>query len=191
MVNMCLSGGAIGADSQWGMTAGSAGHEVVHWSFEKHRISVPEQEIAVLTTEQLEAADVKLRQANRTLKRGSLEKRSLFVLNLLRRNWYQVEHAERLYAVGEINGVKIKGGTGWAVQMFIDRHQGRPCEAYVYDQELNQWFCWKGEWTEIESPPKPYGIWAGIGTRDLNLSGKTAIRTLMEWVKPDAIADNG
>lgn len=188
MTNMCLSGGADGADLQWGMTAGFAGHEVVHWSFRGHKSQAPLQEIAVLTTAQLEAADQYLERANKTLLRGSLNKRSTTVKNLLRRNWYQVEHAERLYAVAEIHGIKVAGGTGWAVQMFIDRHNGYPCEAYVFDQELVQWFCWKGEWAEIDSPPKPYGVWAGIGTRKLNLAGKTAIRTLMQWVKPETVS---
>jgi hypothetical protein len=184
MVDMCLSGGAEGADQQWGMCAGSAGHEVVHWSFARHKFHVPEQEVVELTKQQLDAALPHLQKANRVLKRATLRRGSEYVLNLLKRNWYQVEHAERLYAVSEISGQKVDGGTGWAVQMFIDRHQGLPCEAYVFDQVLKQWFCWKGSWEEITSPPKPYGVWAGIGTRNLNLAGKTAIRTLLGWVKP-------
>jgi hypothetical protein len=183
MTNMCLSGGAVGADLQWGMTCGSAGHEVIHWSFVGHKTDAPEVEVVVLSEEQLLAADTYLRLANKTLKRGSLTKRSQFVINLLRRNWYQVQHAERLYAVSSIEGVTVKGGTGWAVQMFIDRRQGLPCEAYVFDQKQEKWFCWKGRWVEITRPPKPYGIYAGIGTRKLNPAGKAAIRNLMGWVK--------
>lgn len=182
MTNMCLSGGAEGADLQWGMTAGSAGHEVVHWSFRGHKTAAPPVEVVVLTDLQLESADPYLARANKTLKRGL--KRSDFVLNLLRRNWYQVEHADRLYAVSEISGPKVRGGTGWAVQMFIDRHQGLPCEAYVFDQIRAKWFCWKGEWVEIDQPPVPHGVWAGIGTRKLNEAGKAAIRSLLGWVKP-------
>jgi hypothetical protein len=187
MTNMCLSGGAEGADLQWGMTAGCAGHEVVHWSFRGHTTRAPKVEVVELTQDQLDVADPYLEKANHTLHR-KLAKKSRFVKNLLRRNWYQVEHAERLYAVSEIHGVKVAGGTGWAVQMFIDRHQGYPCEAYVFDQMLEKWFVWKGEWVEITSPPKPYGIWAGIGTRDLNAAGKAAIRTLMEWSATDVQA---
>lgn len=184
--NICLSGGAIGSDLQWGMCAGSAGHQVIHWGFATHKSDAPVQEIVHLSAEQLDAANVYLARANKTLGRKTLSRGSEFVLNLLRRNWYQVEHAERVYAVSEVHGVKVAGGTGWAVQMFIDRWQGLPCEAYVYDQKLEKWFCWKGEWVEIKSPPKPYGVWAGIGTRDLNKAGKAAIRSLLGWSKPVA-----
>lgn len=183
--NVCLSGGAVGADLMWGMTAGSAGHSVIHWSFKYHRSDAPPQEIVCLSEAQLLVADKYLTRANRTLRRRTLSKGSQSVLNLLRRNWYQVEHAERVYAVSEVHGNAVKGGTGWAVQMFIDRHNGYPCEAYVFDQMLEQWFCWKGKWEEIPLPPKPHGVWAGIGTRKLNTAGKTAIRSLMEWVKPE------
>lgn len=191
MTNMCLSGGADGSDLQWGMTAGFAGHEVIHWSFEGHKTSAPKQELAVLTEEQLLAADPHLHKANRVLKRKTLARGSKKVLSLLRRNWYQVEHAERVYAVSTIRGVKVEGGTGWAVQMFIDRHQGLPCEAYVFDQELEKWFCWKGEWVEIDQPIKPHGVWAGIGTRELNAKGKAAIRDLMGWSKDQSLGNAG
>jgi hypothetical protein len=179
---MCLSGGADGADLQWGMTAGSRGHEVIHWSYAGHRTSAPEQEVVVLSVDQLETADVRLVKANRTLKRRIPS--NIYVRNLLRRNWYQVEHAERVYAVSTFEGGKVAGGTAWATQMFIDRFSGLPCECYVFDQLAAKWFCWKGEWQEIISPPIPHGIYAGVGTRELNKAGKNAIRTLMEWVKP-------
>lgn len=181
MADICLSGGAKGADQQWGMTSGEKGMEVIHWSFAGHKTHVPEQEVVVLSDEQLDVADDKLRKANRTLKRKI--PRNTYVKNLLRRNWYQVENAERIYAVSTINAGFVAGGTAWAVQMFIDRFNGLPCEAYVFDQEQEQWFCWKGEWVSIPSPPSPYGIFAGVGTRDLNDAGKAAIRTLMNWRK--------
>lgn len=183
MTNMCLSGGAEGADLQFGMTAGSRGHEVIHWSFDKHRSRAPAQEIAHLSLEQLEAADEKLSLANRTL--GRRIPRNLYVKNLLRRNWYQVEYAERIYAVSKFSEGQVAGGTAWAVQMFIDRFKGLPCEAYVFDQEVGKWFCWKGEWAEIVEPVSPHGIYAGVGTRDLNDAGKNAIRDLMEWTKTE------
>lgn len=181
MTNMCLSGGADGADLQFGMTAGFRGHEVVHWSFAKHKSDAPAVEIAVLSEEQLEAADPQLRKANRTL--GRKLPQNVYVRNLLRRNWYQVEHAERVYAVSTFENGQVAGGTAWATQMFIDRHKGLPCECYVFDQIAEQWFCWKGEWQPITTPPIPHGIYAGIGTRNLNKAGKGAIRTLMEWSK--------
>lgn len=181
--NVCLSGGADGADLQWGMTAGFAGHTVIHWSFAGHKTKAPAVEVVQLTPEQLERADERIQIARKTLNKSM--PRKPWVANLIRRNWYQVETADRVYAVATIEYGLVTGGTAWACQMFMDRFDRRPCECYVYDQVQEQWFAWKGAWVAIISPPKPYGIWAGIGTRDLNDAGKRAIRTLMEWKKPD------
>lgn len=176
--NICLSGGAEGADSQFGMCAGSRGDSVVHWGFAGQRSSVPEQERVELSEDQLEAADPFLRRANLTLKRR-LGKG--FVRNLLRRNWYQVQHSERVYAVTSIEGGQVSGGTGWAVAMFLDRWKRAPCECYVFDQITEGWFAWKGEWVAVESVPEPYGVWTGIGSRKLTLAGKEAIRSLLGY----------
>lgn len=180
--NLCLSGGAEGADLQFGMTAGHAGHSVIHWSFKDHKTYAPEQEVVILTPDQLDAADEHCKQASLTLKKYYPPK-SVYVKNLLRRNWYQVAAAERVYAVSTIvNGI-VEGGTSWATQMFIDRFNGESCECYVYDQLEEKWFKWNGVWEAVESPPAPFGVYAGIGTRNLNTAGKQAIRSLMGYKK--------
>lgn len=177
--NICLSGGAEGADQQWGMTAGLKGHQVIHWSFEKHKTHVPESEVVPLTEEQLLAADPALDRARKVMGRG--KSRTPYVMNLLRRNYYQVRDAERVYAVASLAHKSVEGGTGYAVTMFLQRSAFLPCECYVFDQDVEKWFAWKGEWVEIECPPKPHGIWAGIGSRKLTPAGKRAIRDLMDY----------
>ena len=189
----CLSGGAEGADLQWGMVAGHARHGVIHFSFAKHKTLAPSDEIVILTKQQLASADPFCKQANKTLKRR-FPARSQLVTNLLRRDWFQVGVAESCYAVSTfeipitttmplgtvIRDVQVKGGTAWAVTMFIDRFQGQGCPCYLFDQELGQWFRWVGGWQCIYEPLKPSGIWAGIGARVLNKTGKLAIRVLMD-----------
>jgi hypothetical protein len=181
--DICLSGGAEGADLQWGMCAGMIGHMVVHFSFSGHRSAAPEAELVVLTPEQLEAADGPCKAASKGIKRWFPPK-SLFVKNLLRRNWYQVKDAERVYAVASFEDGIVTGGTSWAVQMFIDRFDGEACEAYVFDQITGAWFMWAGEdgWLAVTDVPKPHGVWAGIGSRKLLPNGKQAIRTLLGYV---------
>lgn len=185
--NICLSGGAKGSDAQWGMNAGRDGQSVIHWSFEGHQHHVAEIEVVRLTDEQLVRADTALKQASKTMKRSWPGKRSKGVLSLLRRNWYQVAWCESVYAVSTIKDGLVQGGTGWAVQMYLDRHaqlaQFEPLPCYVYDQDEEKWFQWKAGWQVIDSPPKPQGVWAGIGTRDLNEAGKWAIRNLFGWFK--------
>lgn len=185
MEHICLSGGAEGADLQWGMCAGQAGHTVVHWSFAGHRSRAPSVEVAVLSPEQLEAADEPCKAASKGIKRWFPPK-SLFVRNLLRRNWYQVRDAERVYAVATLEDGIVSGGTAWATQMFIDRFGGAKCECYVFDQGTDAWYQWAGgervKWEHLPNgPPAPQGIWAGVGSRELSATGKAAIRALMGY----------
>lgn len=178
--NVCLSGGADGADLMWGMCAGTAGHTVIHWSFSGHRSLAPQSEVYILTADQLSAADEALERANASLNRR-LPYDKHWVINLLRRNWYQVRDAQAVYAISQIDkSGKVKGGTAWATQMFIDRFDGRPCPCYVFDQIADQWFVWEEGWVPT-TPPVPTGVWAGIGSRELLPNGKQAIRSLLKY----------
>jgi len=87
-----------------------------------------------------------------------------------------------------VQAALVEGGTAWATQMFIDRHQGAACAAYVFCQQVGHWFVWQGAsgWQPIYIPPRPQGIFAGIGigSRRLAVTGKLAIRTLLD-VQPN------
>ena len=183
--NVCLSGGADGADLQWGMVAGLAGHAVVHFHFDGHRSKAPVQELVKLSQEKLAAADEYLMKANKTMNRR-WPVSNQFVGNLLRRNYYQVAWSDAVYAVASIENGMVTGGTCWASQMFLDRFEpGQPVPAYVYDQKTSQWLTWGGtSWEPIVSPPVPAGVWAGIGSRELGDNGKQAIRDLLGYNKP-------
>lgn len=184
--NICMSGGAEGADLQWGMCAGAAGHLVYHWGFSGHRSRAPISEIVTLNEDQLAEADVPCKRASARVKRYFPPK-SPFVRNLLRRNWFQVAHSGSCYAVSKIENGLVAGGTAWATAMFIDRFGGAACPCYVFDQQDDWWYEWSGDgvgWTAMLTPPKPTGIWAGVGSRTLLENGKQAIRTLMEWQPP-------
>lgn len=180
---VCLSGGADGSDLQWGMCAGMAGASVIHWSFEDHRTSAPTSEVVRL-------GDTLLEQANDAIKRAAivLKKRpptKSFTKKLIQRNYYQVRDAGSIYAVSSIlpDG-NVAGGTGWAVAMYLDLHGSENC--FVFDQVADSWFSRDGDsWSKIHSPPKPSGVWAGVGTKDLLQNGKEAIRVLLGFVKPE------
>ena len=178
---ICLSGGAAGADSQWGMAAGMAGHMVIHFSFQGHKTQVPQDEIVVLTDEQLREADPHLEKANETLKR-KVPYNKPWVVNLLRRNWFQVKDTQSVYAVSHLDNGMVSGGTAWATQMFIDRFEGGECPLYLFDQKQGAWLTWaRGRWSSSSFVHPPHGIWTGIGSRDLNETGKRAIRTLLNY----------
>lgn len=179
LTNVCLSGGADGADLQWGMCAGKAGHNVIHWSFNGHRSRAPDAELVRLDDEQLALADLPVKRAAKAL--SKYPPRNSWAANLIRRNYYQVAWADSVYAIASIKDNVVQGGTGWAVAMFIDLHPHN-LNCFVYDQIVNSWFQWNGSiWCKIDSPPKPSGVWAGIGSRELTIAGKNNIRELLEY----------
>lgn len=179
-MNICFSGGALGADIAWGNAAKSHGHEVIHWSFHGHK-SKAAYGIYELNLNELAKADQWLALANHSLKR-SWPIRNEHVANLLRRNYWQICESESVYAVSSfVNDdslLKINGGTSWALQLYVDRCSNEHIVPYLYmfDQTTNSWYQWNKNWKQIIKPPIPSGIYTGIGTRDLSLSGLTAIQ---------------
>lgn len=188
MSDVCLSGGAAGADQAWGLAFFShTGHKIppIHYSFEGHR-KTPHPWFTVLTSEQLAEADPFLKEANKRLRR-SFPSSSDFVNNLLRRNYFQVRDTEKVYAVGKIDFLSglLEGGTSWAVQMYIDICVAKqtPPIVYVFDQNKVGWYEYnysRQSWDRISQPPVPSGRWTGIGTRELTADGREAIEKVFE-----------
>lgn len=181
-LNVCLSGGASGADYAWGLAAQNANHNVIHWSFQGHRTSDPSSTI-VLSKAKLEIANSFLERANQNLKR-KWPTSNQFVNNLLRRNYYQIQDVDAVYAVSNLEESKtmlnISGGTAWACQMYVDhwlydRDDFDQCKLFLFDQRSCKWLSWKWGWEEIKFPPTPLGVYAAIGTRELNDAGLNAI----------------
>lgn len=183
MRDICHSGGARGADSVFSKCAYDAGHDVWHMSFIGHHHEAQEGLYNILTVEQLRLADPFLERANETLDRF-YPTRNAYTQGLLRRNYYQIKDVERVYAVAPIDtwGI-VFGGTAWAVQMAID---ARIPEIYVFDIFTNKWCqsrhvdfgCqWENyEWEK--QPPKPFGRYTGIGSREISSEGRKAIQAL-------------
>lgn len=178
------SGGAEGADVLFGELAEKAGHEVKHYSFAGHYAAEKGRSHCImLTLFELKEADPHLLKANETLKR-KFPTSHFYMDNLLRRNYYQVKSTNRVYAIStlEKDEKRVKGGTGWAVQMAVDL---KVPEIYVYDQEADGWFKYSYEEKKFVphfrmDVPKPDGDYTGIGSRELNKLGAEAIRRLYE-----------
>lgn len=179
--NVCISGGAIGADIAWGEIAQNNGHQVIHWSFDTHKPKIKEN-IYILTDDQLKVADPFLKQANKSLKR-SFPTRSKHVDDLLRRDYWQVVDSDALYIVSwfirDNSLLKINGGSAWAAQIYLDVciANNKIPNLYMFEQNEELWYCWENKWVQ-KIPPTPTGIYAGIGTRDLNLAGLEAIQNI-------------
>ncbi len=175
---VCCSGGALGADLAWGIAAHAAGHDVIHFIFRNHHSTADPKQLHVLTQDQLLVADGHLVKANKTLRRKWPVSND-FVANLLRRNYYQVVYSDSLYAISSFDGYgMVKGGTAWAVQMMIDIHPN--AKIYVFDQQVERWFQWKGAWMPSMQPPAPDGLYAAIGSRELTAAGLRAIESIFQ-----------
>lgn len=171
--NICFSGGAVGADLYWGNIALMNNHNVIHFSFEDHRTTAPKDTVLKLSEEELNEATASIKEAAKHLKKSPPIQK--FVRNLIHRNYFQVKYTERVYAVSTIadTGKQVNGGTGWAVQMAILKE----LPVYVFCQKRNHWYHYNYELNKFErhTPPKPHGLWTGIGSKDLRENGKKAI----------------
>jgi hypothetical protein len=178
-MGLCVSGGALGADLLWGEAAQADGQEVMHLSFEGHRTEANENNVVRLSLSHLEKADLYLKRANLTIKRKlPFDKPS--IINLLRRNFWQIWRAESVYAISTFKDGLVQGGTAWAVVMFLNQNPDTET-CYVFDQDQEKWFRWDAfYWKEVIYVPKPSGIWAGIGTREINQAGKNALKDLFK-----------
>lgn len=166
------SGGAKGSDTYWGEVGKKYGVESNHY----HAIGAKTPSgNTPISEEMLKEADPHLKKANETLKR-TYPTSNEYVNNLLRRNWQQVKNSDAVFAVGHLVRGIVEGGTGWAVQMAIDN--GKP--VYVFDQVRNKWYKnINSKWSESEVPILTKNF-AGIGTRELNDTGRKAIEAVYE-----------
>lgn len=175
--NICVSGGAAGSDCAWVRMAEFHGHDAIHFCFKNHtykghstkyRVDVPD--------DYLECAMEYVRKANLTLSRKVPGPG--YVRSLLCRNFYQIAFSDAIYAVANINYGYVEGGTAWAIQMFKDMNK-RHGRIYVLNKVDLKWYEWKHqEWIQIDCPPPPCGIWAGIGSREIT----PEIEKLMEKI---------
>lgn len=179
MKPLCLSGAARGADYVFGLIAKEVGHDIIHWSFRGHNYCRDCTNVTILEKDQLSLANPVLEEVRKILHRPGA------TINnpLLQRNYYQVATADSVYAVSSIDWssktlMKVPGGTAWTIAMafLIDVP-----DIFLFDQNDERWYRWAQDyWFTVENPPSPSGIYAGIGTRELNDSGIRAIMEIYE-----------
>jgi hypothetical protein len=195
---VCISGGAEGADYYWIQNALKQSHFGVVMSFKGHTLNLPKfsknsLKILELNNDKIQEAIFFLKKANESLKRN-INFHQNFLISLLCRNYYQIKFVNSVYVVGyfensqreNLKKVNIKGGTAWAVQMFIDQIIiSQTVPLYFFCQDSNTWLncsvIFKNSekiinWKKIYSIPKPKNLYAAIGSRDLTEEGKKIIK---------------
>jgi hypothetical protein len=171
-----FSGGAQGAEAEFGINAERFGIEEVNFTFEGHKI-LRHRGLRVLNHEELKAGDVSLEYLSRLMNRRYTD--SPVFRRILQSIWHQINNGQEIYVIGKILDDKtVKGGTGWGAE--FAKLCNKPL--HVFDQERNQWFTWnEGSWTERKQGDEPviqHIHFTGTGTRFLEESGRKAVEGL-------------
>jgi hypothetical protein len=168
-----FSGGAPGAEAEFGACAERHGIEEVNFTFDGHNI-VRHRGVRVLNHEELQAGDVSLAYISRLMHRRYTD--SPTIRKVLQTLWYQVNNGQEIYVVGAIlEDGTVRGGTGWGAE--FAKLCNKPL--FVFDQEKDGWFRWTGdEWDPTSVPAVSHPHFTGMGTRTIRDNGKKAIEAL-------------
>lgn len=168
------SGGAKGAEAEFGACAERFGVQELNYSFEGHRLLERQRGVVVLGDDELRKGDFSLVYVSRRL--GRVLSEIPLVRNILQTIWHQINAASQVFVVGTLqDDGTVRGGTGWGAE--LARLWKKPL--FVYDQEKRGWFRWSGSaWEIARQPSITSENFAGIGTQDLNDAGREAIRDL-------------
>jgi hypothetical protein len=171
--SILFSGGAQGAEAEFGSCAERHGIEEVNFTFDGHKID-RHRGVRVLNHEELQAGDVSLEYVSRLMHRRFTD--SPTIRKVLQTLWYQVNSGQEIYVVGAIlDDQTVRGGTGWGAE--FAKLCNKPL--YVFDQEKSAWFEWTGEqWAGVEPPVITHPHFTGTGTRHITDGGKRAVADL-------------
>src|SRR5689334_9568196 len=172
-----FSGGAGGAEAEFGACAERHGIEEVNFTFDGHKIA-RSRGVRVLNHEELQNGDVSLEYVSRLMHRRYAD--SPTIRKVLQTLWYQVNNGQEIYVIGHIlDDDTVRGGTGWGAE--FAKLCNKPL--HVFDQEKDRWFTWTAErWTprpNADPPVITHPHFTGTGTRQLQPNGKRAIEDLI------------
>lgn len=171
-----FSGGAPGAEAEFGRNAEKFGLEEVNFSFEGHRIERT-RGVRPLTQEELQQGDVSLVYVSRLMNRRYTD--SPTFRKILQTIWHQINNGQQIFVVGRIlEDQTVRGGTGWGAE--FAKLCNKPL--HVFDQDRKQWFSWnERQWVphmQDNVPKIEAHHFTGTGTRSLTDEGRQAIQEL-------------
>jgi hypothetical protein len=171
-----FSGGAPGAEAEFGSCAERHGIEEVNFTFDGHK-TVRQRGIRVLNHEELQSGDVSLAYVSRLMHRRFTDAPT--IRRILQTIWYQVNNGQEIYVIGTVlDDGTVRGGTGWGAE--FAKLCNKPL--HVFDQDKDVWFTWTGEdWErrgKADGPVITHPHFTGTGTRRIAENGKAAIEAL-------------
>jgi hypothetical protein len=173
-----FSGGAPGAEAEFGACAERFGIEEVNFSFEGHK-PARTRGLRVLNHEELYSGDVSLAYVSKLMNRRYPDTPTF--RKILQSIWYQINNGQEIYVIGAIQpDLTVRGGTGWGAE--FAKLCNKPL--FVFDQEKNGWFAWDGDrstWVARSGGDEPiiqHVHFTGTGTRLLKPNAQKAITAL-------------
>ena len=171
-----FSGGAPGAEAEFGGWAERRSIDEVNFTFEGHTMA-RRRGVRVLNHEELQSGDVSLEYVSRLMGRRYTDAPT--IRRVLQTLWYQVNSGQEIYVIGTIlEDGTVRGGTGWGAE--FAKLCNKPL--HVFDQEKDGWCTWSGsDWQPrgtSEGPVIAHPHFTGTGTRRLRDNGKRAIAEL-------------
>lgn len=173
-----FSGGAQGAEAEFGATAERWGIEEVNFGFDGHAF-VRTRGVRILNHEELNAGDVSLAYVSRLMSRRYSD--SPTFRKVLQSIWYQINHGQEIFVIGTVlDDGHVKGGTGWGAE--FAKLCNKPL--HVFDQQKDSWFTWTDlTWRPRGTDDLPrigHAHFTGTGTRVLQDNGARAIAALFQ-----------
>ncbi|MDP6737277.1 MAG: hypothetical protein QF732_12405, partial [Nitrospinaceae bacterium] len=109
-----FSGGAKGAEAEFGAQAEKMEVEEVNFTFDGHRTK-RKRGVRFLTGEELIQGDVSLSYVSKLMNRSYVH--GPLLKKVLQSIWHQINSAEEVFVVGKIlDDDTVKGGTGWGAE---------------------------------------------------------------------------
>ena len=174
--SILFSGGAPGAEAEFGACAERHGIEEVNFTFEGHKLD-RHRGVRVLNHEELQNGDVSLEYVGKLMQRRYTDAPT--IRKVLQTLWYQVNSGQEIYVIGTIlDDNTVRGGTGWGAE--FAKLCNKPL--FVFDQEKSGWRKWTGDaWQALDRNSAPvitHPHFTGTGTRTLKEQSKQAIEDL-------------
>lgn len=193
-MNTLVTGITSGADAEWVLKAQSMGHDIKQYYYDgvkKIRSKSHDNHHHDIETEHDNLMAVFFIEL--VLKNLGYDNVSVQFNNLLKNFYYILKDVDSLYLIGKFardsqdfhfgSRLGISGKTAFYAEMFVDiqleKHVTGDIPLYFFEQNEG---CWYGLTSELRfvprNPPSPSGVYAGVGTRNINENGKYAIVSL-------------
>ena len=170
-----LSGGAAGAEAEFGGCAERWGLQEKNFSFAGRGMERTRGTV-LLSDEDLQRGRVSNLYLQRLMQRDYPDNDEF--RKIIMTVWHQVNTAGEVFVVGWIKrDGTVKGGTGWAAELAKQLRK----RVFVFDLTERAWHTWRDRsWHTVPPPIIRAPRFTGSGTRHLDDSGRTAIRELFE-----------